>query len=524
MGFYDIPAMIDYVLNETKSPRIFYIAHSQGTTAFLVCMSTRPEYNEKIIEAHLMAPSAFRKKLPRLRTVLYGLKFLDSLKTYRYLELSRILDVQDSVSKYLCRKEKPRRLRLCLRIISFLLGIKSNEIQLDVSILPNLKRYLSPRISIMQLTHYYQNMINDRFRCFDHKEKNMIYYNSSIPPDYPLSEAVAPISLYHAELDLFASFKGVQFLAQSLPNVKNLRMMVNWNHIDFVYSKYSRDVLYYNIKNTDSVLKLIYNAGFEGEALEVVTEDGYLLKVHHLFPRNNWNRKPPVFLMHGLFAASDDYVVTGPKIALAYLLSEAGYDVYMGNARGNKHSVKHKSLSFNSRKFWLFGWHEIGYYDVSAMIDYILDKTKFPKLFYVGHSQGATAFLAMISTRPEYNQKIIQAQLLAPAAFVKNSPHPLASFFDDQINNRRLLDNYEYLDFVRYWDLGSEFSALFCREHSKLLDLCKSIIFLIVGRNRYGDEIDPVSYGEESMKDFKLIVEILLENFKHTGSAHFAKS
>lgn len=57
----------------------------------------------------------------------------------------------------------------------------------------------------MQLTHYYQNMINDNFRMFDRKEDNMLYYNASIPPEYVLSNVVAPAYLYHASLDLFAS-------------------------------------------------------------------------------------------------------------------------------------------------------------------------------------------------------------------------------------------------------------------------------------------------------------------------------
>jgi pimeloyl-ACP methyl ester carboxylesterase len=76
MGYYDLARIIDYVLNETCTSNIHYIAHSQGTTSFLVLMSTRPEYNQKIVQAHLMAPPAFRKKLPKSLFVFFGLKFL----------------------------------------------------------------------------------------------------------------------------------------------------------------------------------------------------------------------------------------------------------------------------------------------------------------------------------------------------------------------------------------------------------------------------------------------------------------
>lgn len=67
--------------------------------------------------------------------------------------------------------------------------------------------YLSTRISIMQLTHYYQNMINDRFQRFDFKEKNKKVYNSSKPPEYELKRVVAPLFLYHATEDVFTSMK-----------------------------------------------------------------------------------------------------------------------------------------------------------------------------------------------------------------------------------------------------------------------------------------------------------------------------
>lgn len=66
---------------------------------------------------------------------------------------------------------------------------------------------MSTRVSIMQLTHYYQNMVNDKFRQFDFKEKNYMIYNSSTPPEYNLQNVLAPVYLYHAENDLFASFK-----------------------------------------------------------------------------------------------------------------------------------------------------------------------------------------------------------------------------------------------------------------------------------------------------------------------------
>ena len=47
MAEYDLPAMLDYVLNMTAAPQLTYIGHSMGTTVFYALMSTRPEYQVK---------------------------------------------------------------------------------------------------------------------------------------------------------------------------------------------------------------------------------------------------------------------------------------------------------------------------------------------------------------------------------------------------------------------------------------------------------------------------------------------
>ena len=182
----------------------------------------------------------------------------------------------------------------------------------------------------------------------------------------------------------------------------------------------------------DDVLELIKKEGYKGEAHLVETEDGYVLKVHRVLANNTKLQKYPVFLMHGLLAASADYVLTGRDIALAYYLSDAGYDVWMGNARGNKHSTKHKKYSFDSKEFWTFSWHEIGFYDLPAMLDYVLNCTKTEKLFYVGHSQGTTSLLVLLSSRPEYNDKIIQGHLMAVSAFRNALPMEFDEILDLQ--------------------------------------------------------------------------------------------
>lgn len=170
--------------------------------------------------------------------------------------------------------------------------------------------------------------------------------------------------------------------------------------------------------------------------------------------------------------------------------------MWFGNSRGNKHSTKHKNLKSNSRKYWSFSWHEIGYYDLAAMIDYVLSQTQSSKTFYVGHSQGTTTLAVLLSTRPEYNKKIIQAHLMSPAIFIGHSPHPLARIFGEEIRHG-IQTGYKYLDFRSFWDFGTRFSGTYCTpKYRATLALCQNLILFIVGMNRHGIEIDTVSYCE----------------------------
>lgn len=59
IGEIDLPTMIDYALANTGKSRLHYIGHSQGTTSFYVMTTLRPEYNDKIIGMHALAPVAY---------------------------------------------------------------------------------------------------------------------------------------------------------------------------------------------------------------------------------------------------------------------------------------------------------------------------------------------------------------------------------------------------------------------------------------------------------------------------------
>ena len=59
MAQYDLPAMINKVLEITKQDQLSYVGHSMGTTGFMAMAATKPEMRDKILVANLLAPIAF---------------------------------------------------------------------------------------------------------------------------------------------------------------------------------------------------------------------------------------------------------------------------------------------------------------------------------------------------------------------------------------------------------------------------------------------------------------------------------
>ncbi|XP_069676697.1 lipase 3-like [Periplaneta americana] len=235
-----------------------------------------------------------------------------------------------------------------------------------------------------------------------------------------------------------------------------------------------------------STPQLIQKYGYPLEEHTVQTEDGYLL-THFRIPygRNNPDLAggPPVILQHGLLLASDIWLLEGEEKSLGFVMADAGYDVWLTNSRGNRHSNRHVNLTTNTGKFWNFSYHEMGYYDMPATIDYIRATIGEQKVHYIGHSMGATMLFVMLSMRPEYNDKVRLGISLAPVVFLWEPKSLLINFL---VPNIKQLEGV--LNLAKVWQLFPYNQKLareianYCEESSHQ-EICLQVYKLYYGDN-----------------------------------------
>lgn len=171
-------------------------------------------------------------------------------------------------------------------------------------------------------------------------------------------------------------------------------------------------------------MKFLKSVGLRSEAHEVETKQGYILRVHRILAKNQGGYAP-ILIQPGMPVGSSAFYASRNK-SLAFYLATSGCDVWIANPRGNRYSAKHKKMKLNDPRFWDFSFHEMGIYDLPAMIDYILKVTRHKKLIFVSHSEGGSSIAALLSTKPKYNDKILQNHLITPSVYMENFPHQLA--------------------------------------------------------------------------------------------------
>ncbi|KAL1468724.1 hypothetical protein MTO96_041283, partial [Rhipicephalus appendiculatus] len=175
--------------------------------------------------------------------------------------------------------------------------------------------------------------------------------------------------------------------------------------------------------------ELIRFFGFACQTTEATTDDGYILEVDRvglLVQGNtgsstvNTTNRHPIILVPPILSESGVWFLNYPSQSPGFLLAQRGYDVWAMNTREIAFRSRHKTLSQKDDRF-----DEIGRYDIAAVIDLVLNVTGATKVTLLAFSQGMTGSLVLLSTRPEYNDKIDLLVAYGPVANITHIGYPV---------------------------------------------------------------------------------------------------
>ena len=125
--------------------------------------------------------------------------------------------------------------------------------------------------------------------------------------------------------------------------------------------------------------------------------------------------RPAVIIQHGSFDSADITVMNGPEKSLAFYLANQGFDVWIGNGRGNKFSRKHTKLNPDvDVPFWEFSWVD-RVEDDKANIEYVRAISKQGKIGFIAHSEAtATMWTGLSQNNDWFKQRITVLIALGP--------------------------------------------------------------------------------------------------------------
>ncbi|EDW64173.1 lipase 1 [Drosophila virilis] len=239
-GAYDLPAIIDHIVEHTKreaeqsetqaqqAHQLLLIGHSQAFNAFLVLCSLHPRFNQHILLMQAMAPLArlhrqVRFDAAQVRAIMKFVKKREKANKFELFPPGEL--------RKLCSKKR----ELCEYYTKNLAGSAlSNKKLLEIFSYEHLLQGGSAR----ELRHLQQIWKSGDFISYDYGPiENMQIYHSVEALNYNISQISVPIILYFGETDAIATPEGVHGIyARMLNSVRSVRRIASakFNHFDFL--------------------------------------------------------------------------------------------------------------------------------------------------------------------------------------------------------------------------------------------------------------------------------------------------
>ncbi|XP_074041304.1 lipase 3 [Leptinotarsa decemlineata] len=273
---------------------------------------------------------------------------------------------------------------------------------------------------------------------------------------------------------------------------------------------------WYDFAADNKVPEIIKKSGYPFMEYKVKTNDGYFLTVFRI--PGVASSKPPIFLMHGVQGTSAIYLGLG-KNSLAFLLYEAGYDVWLGNYRGTEYSEEHETMNTTQREYWDYSVQDIALKDIPTMLQLVKYHSGHRgKIIYIGHSLGTTTGIMYAA---EYGQSAADTLgllvLLTPAYKLPNMRSPYRIFFPLLNPALEITNTLNLVQSVSSSNLRNLTRPL-CSTSPPLMLLCLNVMNLFLGPfTQIAPETVPVYFNQipagTSLKTLTYLNEATMNRF-----------
>ena len=115
--------------------------------------------------------------------------------------------------------------------------------------------------------------------------------------------------------------------------------------------------------------------------------------------------------------------------SLAFELAWQGYDVWLGNSRGNRYSRGHEFYDEYWGQYWDWTMQDLAL-DLDENLEYVIEQTGKKRVHFIGSGHGATQMLMRISQNREVmDSKLLSLVALGPIAHHSFTENPLLEMY-----------------------------------------------------------------------------------------------
>ncbi|XP_027294811.1 tear acid lipase-like protein [Cricetulus griseus] len=231
---FDIPAIIDFIVNKTGQKQIYYVGHSQGTLLAYGAFATNPQVAQKIKANLALAPVVTTRYLSgAFRTIAY----VDPTVIKQVFGEKDIMTGKDDnhIIQFICHRQTIGT--VCNNLLTLLFGYNPqnlNESRIDVY-----AGQIPAGTSVRSILHFAQGIRTGLVQAYNWGSEalNMQHYNQSTPPIYNLENMKVQTVIWSGVNDILANPMDVKNLAAKTNNLVYHEKTEKYNHVDFLIGK-----------------------------------------------------------------------------------------------------------------------------------------------------------------------------------------------------------------------------------------------------------------------------------------------